>query len=106
MGSLPTLSKYWSEAEGRAVVDAWRRSGESAPEFARRHGLRAKRLKYWSKRLSRAEREARTLSLVPATVVAPDVVAVIRVGDMTIELSSARPDQIAAIAQALSRSTP
>jgi hypothetical protein len=106
MGSLPTSSKYWSEAEGRAVVDAWRRSGETAPAFARRHGLQTKRIKYWSERLSRGEREPPTLSLVPATVMAPDLVAVIRVGDVAIELASATPEQVAAIAHALARSTP
>ena len=68
--------------------------------------MQPKRLKYWSERLSRAEREPPTLSLVPATVVAPDLVAVIRVGDVAIELACATPEQVATIAQALARSTP
>ncbi len=104
MRALPTSSKYWSEAEGRAVVEAWRRSGESATEFARRHGLRAKRIVYWEQRLSRPE-TGPTLSLVPATVIAAELTAVIRTGDVTVELANATPEQIAAIAHALARPT-
>jgi transposase-like protein len=105
MRELPTSSKYWTEAEGRAVVAAWRRSGHPAAEFARRHGLQTKRLKYWSERLSRAERETdgNMLSLVPATIVTSEVMAMIRVGDVTIELASATAEQVAAIAHALAR---
>ena len=44
----PTTSKYWNEAEGRAVVEAWRQSGDPAAAFARRHGLTSKRLAYWA----------------------------------------------------------
>ena len=102
---LPRSSKYWSEADGRAVIEAWRRSGESRSAFARRHGLQTKRLKYWAGRLSRADGPARTLALVPATVVGAELSAVIRAGDVTIELSSATPEQVATIAQALARPT-
>ena len=75
------------------------------PVFARRHGLQAKRLKYWAGRLRADEEEveAPTLRLVPATVVSADLAAVLRTGNVTIELSSATPDQIAAVAQALAR---
>jgi transposase-like protein len=102
---LPRSSKYWSEADGRAVIEAWRRSGESRSAFARRHGLQTKRLKYWAGRLSRTDGPARTLTLVPATVVGAGLSAVIRAGEVTIELSSATPEQVAAIAQVLARST-
>lgn len=88
------------------MIEAWRRSGEPGPVFARRHGLRANRLKYWAARLSRAEEAAPTLALVPATVVGAELAAVIRVCDVTIELTSATPDQIATVAQALARPTP
>jgi hypothetical protein len=87
------------------VIEAWRRSGESRSAFARRHGLQAKRLRYWAGRLSRAEAPARTLALVPATVVGAELSAVIRAGEVTIELSSATPEQVATIAQALTRPT-
>jgi len=29
----------WGEAEGKRMVDAWRRSGESCTAFARRYGI-------------------------------------------------------------------
>jgi transposase-like protein len=103
---LPTSSNYWSEADGRAVIEAWQRSGEPAAVFARRHGVQSKRIKYWSRRLARAKAPASALALVPATVSGAEVAAVIRVGDVTIELSSATPEQVAAIAYALARATP
>jgi len=106
MHGLPTFSKYWSEAEGRAVIEAWRRSGEPGPVFARRHGLQSKRLRYWAARLSPNEEPAPTLALVPATVVGAELAAVIRAGAVTIELASATPEQVAVIAQALARPTP
>lgn len=106
MRGLPTSSKYWSEAEGRAVIEAWRRSGEPGAVFARRHRLQSKRLKYWAARLSRAEERAPTLALVPATVVGAELSAVIRVGEVTVELSSATAAQVAAVAHALARPTP
>lgn len=52
------------------MIEAWRRSGEPRPVFARRHGWTSNRIEYWPKRLSRAEEPAPTLALVPATVVA------------------------------------
>lgn len=103
---LPRSSKYWREADGRAVVEAWRRSGDPAAVFARRHGLQSRRIKYWSGRLSGPETSAATLGLVPATVVGAELAAVIRVGEVTIELAGATPEQVAAVAQALARVTP
>ncbi len=105
---LPTSSKYWSEAEGRAVIEAWQRSGEPAHVFARRHGVQSKRIKYWSARLARAEAPTARLALVPATVVGAEVAlaAVIHVGEVKIDLSNATPEQVAAVAQALARATP
>lgn len=91
------------------MVEAWRRSGESATAFAHRHGLRAKRLVYWSKRLA-ARGPGRSVSFVPAAVVGlEETAAVIRTpGGIAIELASATPAQIAAVASALAlgRSTP
>jgi hypothetical protein len=109
MRKRPDRSNYWSEDEGRRVVEAWRQSGENATAFARRHGLRARRLVYWSKRLeTNANVPAATVSFVPAAVVASDeVVAVIRApGGIAVELASATPAQIAAVATALARSSP
>jgi hypothetical protein len=65
----------------------------------RRHGLQSQRLRYWAGRLSRAEGPARRFALAPATVVGAEFSAVIRAGEITIELSSATPEQVATIAQ-------
>jgi hypothetical protein len=70
---LPTSSRYWSAAQGRVVVEAWRQSGEAAAVFARRHGLQPKRLRYWATQLSRAE--GPSLTLVP--VMGAEMAAVI-----------------------------
>lgn len=88
------------------MIEAWRRSGDPAPVFARRHGLQARRLKYWADRLSRPEASPATLALVPATVVGGALAAVIHVGEVTIELSSTTAEQVAVVAQALARPTP
>jgi hypothetical protein len=42
---------YWREADARAVVEAWQRSGEPISSFARRHGLQPHRLCRWGSRL-------------------------------------------------------
>ena len=44
-------SRYWREVEARAVVDAWRASGESLAVFCRRHGVATARVARWSARL-------------------------------------------------------
>ena len=100
MPSFPDPSSYWSENEGRRAVEAWRQSGETGTAFARRHGIRAKRLVWWSERLA-ATASPTSVSFVPA-VVSTEVVAVIRTpSGVAIELASATPAQIAAIASAL-----
>ena len=43
--------RYWREGEAGLVVAAWRRSGESAAQFARRHGIARQRLERWARRL-------------------------------------------------------
>ena len=73
------------------MIESWRRSGEPVPVFARRHGLQSKRIKYWAGRLSRADEPPSTLALVPATVLGAELSAVIRAGEVTIELSSMSP---------------
>jgi transposase-like protein len=51
--------RYWREADARAVVEAWRRSGESVASFARRHGLKRRRLSPWVSRVEARERAVR-----------------------------------------------
>lgn len=45
---------YWREADARLLVDAWRNSGESLSEFARRQGVERERLARWVRRLEGA----------------------------------------------------
>lgn len=47
-------SVYWREEEARAVVGAWRASGESLSAFARHHGVQPRRIARWNRRLETA----------------------------------------------------
>ena len=38
-------SRYWHEQDAQRVIAAWRRSGLSLAEFARRHGFHPRRLR-------------------------------------------------------------
>lgn len=66
-------SGYWSEAEGRVAVTAWRESGESAERFGARHGLPARRLRWWDQRLGTSRRSpgpaSASVELVPIEVI-------------------------------------
>jgi hypothetical protein len=63
-------SSYWTEAEARGVLEAQEASGLSLGEFARRHGLRTQRLRWWKSRLGKEREE---LSFVPVRVAEPPV---------------------------------
>lgn len=59
-GRQAALQKdYWREADARAVVEAWRRSGQPLSRFARGHGLQPQRLSRWAARLDGNERSVR-----------------------------------------------
>lgn len=58
--------RRWSEADGRAAVEAWRDSGLSIAAFARRHGFDEQRIERWRGRINECEPG---VSLVPVTVV-------------------------------------
>jgi len=67
--------RRWTERQGRKVVAAWRRSGLTAREFARRHKMNPQRLSWWRKRLGESStregtgrRETSLISLVPGEV--------------------------------------
>lgn len=47
--------KQWSEAEARAALSEWKKSGASASEFARHKSVSVKRLHYWKKRLAQLD---------------------------------------------------
>ena len=43
--------RYWQAEDARVVVKAWKDSGERIPAFARRHGIKPRRLGQWVRRL-------------------------------------------------------
>lgn len=73
----PTRGGRWSEAVGRAMVESFRRSGDSQGAFARRHGMNAQRVKYWVDRVegrrahvaARRARQSAQVSFAPVRVV-------------------------------------
>lgn len=76
IGELGELGcSRWTEGQGRQVVAAWRCSGLSASEYARRHGISPQRLSWWCKRLGKSSASEQvdrqmtsTISLIPADV--------------------------------------
>lgn len=46
-----TAQKRWTEQEARALLDAWRRSGQSVGAFADSIGVGPQRLYWWKSRL-------------------------------------------------------
>ncbi len=49
-------SRYWREEDARAALEEWSSSGLELEEFARRHELKARRLRRWSERLGPGRR--------------------------------------------------
>jgi transposase-like protein len=45
---------YWRQTDAQRILAAWRQSGETVSEFARRHGVDPKRLSRWASRLRRS----------------------------------------------------
>ena len=50
----------WSDADGKRVVGAWQRSGESRAAFGRRYGIPVHRLYYW---IATAEKQSSRKSI-------------------------------------------
>jgi hypothetical protein len=44
-------ARHWREADARAVLEAWRESGETITEYARNQGIHAERLARWERKL-------------------------------------------------------
>ena len=59
--------RYWREADGRAVVTAWQRSGKPLSIFARDHGVEPGRISRWASRLG--ARSRRTVRFHPVRLV-------------------------------------
>lgn len=49
--------RYWQAGDARVVVEAWKDSGEGLPAFARRHGIKPRRLGQWARRLETSGEE-------------------------------------------------
>lgn len=62
--------KRWSPEDAARVVDVWKRSGESLPDFCRRHRLCPQRLRRWATSAAREPRPS-AQTLIPMTVRAP-----------------------------------
>ncbi len=45
--------RFWSQADGRVIVAAWRRSGQKQADFGRCYGINAKRLSWWIRQVER-----------------------------------------------------
>jgi transposase-like protein len=65
VGRVASL-RYWQAEDARVVVEAWKESGEGLAAFARRHGIRPRRLRQWATRLEAA---SEALSFHPVQVV-------------------------------------
>ena len=66
MRCMTAYATAGTEAKWAARVRAWRASGETAQEYARRHGFAASTLHGWSSRLPHADAPG-FLRLVPKT---------------------------------------
>jgi len=55
-----TARRKWTEADARAALAEWRRSGESEFAFARQRGFSPQRLRYWRGRLGGAPIQSST----------------------------------------------
>jgi transposase-like protein len=92
----------------QALVDEWRSSGANAKEFARRHGLSATSLYYWSSVLSRAARAAmpKLLPVRVAAQIARSSELELWVGPARVRFDEATsPTYVGALARALLEAT-
>ena len=82
---------YWREADARALIEAWRSSGEPLSRFARRYGIQRSRLTRWVKRLEGAA----PMVLHPVRVVAKATSASSGDGTIAIQLADGRCVRVA-----------
>lgn len=98
--------KYWRKEDAERVLEALRRSGESVPAFARRHGVGPERIAYWQERV--AEVEAPVLVPMIVRAAAPTasvgVAVTVAIGGVRVEVADAArvpPAWLAALVGAL-----
>ena len=56
--------KRLTEAQGFALVEAWKESGRSVEQFCTERGIRPERLDFWRRRQKRAKGDARSRDVV------------------------------------------
>ncbi len=81
--------RRWTEADGRRVLAAQARSGQSVAAFAREHGLDAQRVFWWRRRLGDVSGQdaAESMTFAPVVVTGTSgVAAVVRIGEIEIEV--------------------
>ena len=67
-GKRNSKQAFW-----KARVDAWKRSGLSAAEYCRRHGLSYHAFRYWKRKLGKDVGEAVSLVPVPGGVLQGEI---------------------------------
>jgi len=82
-------NRYWSEAEGRAALEALVASGLSVAAFSRTTGITSQRLAWWRERIS--PEPAGKIEFVPVEVARParsasEGVMEVAIGDVRIRL--------------------
>ncbi len=90
-----TGRRHWSEEDAQRVLSLLEASGESRASFARRYGLRAKRIAWWSGRLYQSEDRVsgeaaspwvELLAAVPSGACSDPPAARVRVASVSVEL--------------------
>ena len=101
--------RQWSEAEARAQLEEFRRTAESAVEFARRKGISPQRLAYWKKRLGSAKgRETKPAFVAVTRPATPSTRAEIEIrvaGVAVIAHEGCDLEHLARVVEALGRRT-
>ena len=87
--------KRRSKGEWAEICREFKSSGETAGKFARRRGLKRSTLLWWTSRLRRREEstgpQSGFVEVVPTEVQSPSPVAVVRVGDVSVEFGREVP---------------
>jgi transposase-like protein len=104
---VPDPAGTWTDDDARAVLEEWRRSGDSIAAFARRHSVPAWRLYSWREKLRTTAKPgaAPTLTLVPASIVAVSgATLTLRLpGEVSIDIANASPSWVATLVAELTR---
>ena len=76
----------WSEAQARAMLSAFARSGLSAAAFAKSRGVSAQRLRYWTRHLAEEARVEFLPVSLPVPIPPHAAVIEIAVGDVVVRV--------------------